>query len=68
MIPATSLFVSSCVYINAICDHFNHAIRSTNDDVRKINIEINSEKYYEMVGDLHRKVCEAIKIHNKVYE
>lgn len=68
MIPATSLFVSACAYIIAICDHFNHVVRATNDDVVRMNAETNSLKYYEMVGELHKKVCQSIKIHNKVYE
>lgn len=57
MIPTTSLFVSSCIYIGAICDHFDHLIHSTNKDA-----EMRNET------ELFKKLCQSIDIHNKIYE
>lgn len=68
MIPTTALFVCSCIYISAICDHFEHVILSTNEDNVKMEQEKNPRKNWEIVCELHKKLRQSVIIHNRIYE
>lgn len=62
MIPTTSIFVCACTYIKAICEHIDYLIHSTSQDIR----DRQRIAYREI--ELHKKLCQSIDIHNKIYE
>lgn len=68
MIPATTLFVSCCTYIGAICDHCSLLIYSTNNSLSPVLDEKNSRKYNQKRLELIEKLFRTVKMHNKLHE
>lgn len=65
-IPTTSFFVSCCMYIGAISDHFVLSIRSFNKKIKKMQETNNSQSYRKLYTI--EKLRKSIEIHNKLYE
>lgn len=67
----TSYFISSCFYIDAICDHFDSLIDSIKDDtqqtdeVKRFNPIKSTKKMY---GNFELKFRKAVEINVKLYE
>lgn len=68
MVPVTCFFVSCCVYIGAICEHFNQCIQATSDDADEIQMAKDSRKYKLLCHKLEEKICRSIKLHTKLFE
>lgn len=65
----TSYFVSFCLYIDAICDHFNLVINSIpryNEFIRKTNGSKN--QLAKMQRDIKITFLQAINVHMELYE
>lgn len=67
-IPTTSFFVSCCMYIGAISDHFVLSIRSFNKKIKKMQETNNSRSYRKLYIIVEEKLRKSIEIHNKLYE
>lgn len=65
---ATSYFVSICLYIGAVCDHFDFQMRTIGNDIEK-NVEVeNSAKCHEKYTKMREMIHKAIEIQVEVYE
>lgn len=68
MSAPTSYFMSSCVYIVAICDHFNAIIDLVKKDIELNNQEkspIERRRRYEKIK---ANLAKAVDIHVKIFE
>lgn len=68
MIAATSYFICGCLYIGAICDHFDVLIDTIEKDVETNQLENNSFKYKKREQEIWKCFCNAIEIHGDVHE
>lgn len=68
MVPVTCFFVSCCVYIGAIAEHYHRWIDSTNQDADQLQMATNSHKYRQLCFKLEQKISRSIKLHNKLFE
>lgn len=65
---ATSYFVGCCLYISAMCDHFGFIMRSTAEDVERLEHVEQSFKRDTLTRNLKKKLSQAIEIHVKIFE
>lgn len=68
MVPVTCFFVSCCVYIGAICEHYNRKITSTNETADEIQMTNNALKYESLSGKLAEEISRSVQLHNKLVE
>lgn len=68
MVPVTCFFVSCCVYMIAICDHFSLMIGSTNEEVEQIHTSTNSLEYRRRCLELEKTIFRSIQLHTKLFE
>lgn len=67
-LTVTSFFVCGCFYLTALCDHFTFLIETIKS---YLEINQNEEKPVEqkraaqVIGEIF---CEAIELHNRIYE
>lgn len=66
MVPAASHFVCCCIYIGAICDHFNHIIRAPN--MEEFKETKNQRENSEICLKLKENFVQAIQLHFKLFE
>lgn len=64
----TSYFMSCCLYICAICDHFDFLCDSIMNDVDRNRIEKDQQKYRVRHQQIEEKIGRMIKVHDKIYE
>lgn len=68
LVTATSYFLCCCLYINAICDHFNVLMDTVNEEVklyREAAHPLELRKFSQKIKD---KLVKAVAIHVKVLE
>lgn len=68
LIFGTTLFIGYCIYITAICDHFDSKMQTIQANVEQNLRERNLQKFDESSGKLNAQIREAIQIHIKIYE
>lgn len=68
MIPVTTYFMSCCLYLQTICDHFDMLIDTVKNNVEINQMEKNIFKYKKRELQIKEHLCHAIKIHCNVYE
>lgn len=68
MISATTQFIGSCIYIAAICEHFNLVMQSVEANIEQNLREKNSRKFSETSIKANAGIREAIQIHIMIYE
>lgn len=65
----TSYFVSFCLYIDAICNHFNLLINSTPRIKESIKgTKISQKQQVKMRRKIFKQIHRAIKLHNELFE
>lgn len=67
-IAITSYFVSCCLYIGAICDHFDLLCNSIMGDIELFQSETDSIKCHELYQRFVLKMHRIIKIHVEMLE
>lgn len=65
LLTALTYFMSGCLYVMAICEHFEWQMNSVNDDVNRYQNEINVLKLPKIKQQIHLKLIKAVKIHIK---
>lgn len=68
MTTITSYFISCCLYVSAVCKHFNMIIESVENEVKLNKHEKNFFKYKKRELKIKEYLCKAMNIHVKVYE
>lgn len=64
----TSYFIACCLYIGAICDHFDLLCKSFAKNVELNRCEKNPIKYKKWCIQVNRKLKQMVDIHVKIYE
>lgn len=64
----TSYFVCCCLYIGAICDHFDFLCDSIVEDIDSNRIEADLKKYQKRLQQIKVKIGRMIKVHMKMTE
>lgn len=67
MVATTSYFVALCIYITAICDHFDFYIESNRRIIEKIQYERNGRKKLKLTQQVAETFTDAIKIHIQIH-
>lgn len=67
-LTVTAFFVSGCIYIGGLCDHFRYIINSIKETIRSNQNEKNPNKYQIRINQIQEKLCAAIRIHMNIYE
>lgn len=68
MTTITSLFVSCCYYIYAMCDHFSVLINSVSLTVEQMQTQVTKSKIRKLRQQMHNQLCDMIKLQVKIYE
>lgn len=64
----TSYFMICCLYINALCDHFDLIIRLIGENVKETRTETNSLKKQIFYRKINNDLISAVKHHSKILE
>lgn len=64
----TSYFMSCCLYIGAICDHFDFLCDSIMEDVARNQIEKDPRKQRKRNQQIHENIDRMIQTHVKMFE
>lgn len=65
---ATSYFLCNCVYIFAICDHFNAIICSIKEDIERNRQEKNPIKHRKRCERIRANLNKSVDVHAKIFE
>lgn len=68
LVSTTSYFVSGCLYVMGICDHFDLLIASVNDEVDRFRKEKNLLELQRISRNIREKLVHALVIHVKALE
>lgn len=68
MISITSYFVSCCLYIVTLCDHFKLMMNRVNSDVDRNQREKNPQKIRKNRFKITKQLRQAIKFHATIFE
>lgn len=60
--------MSCCLYIGAICEHFDFLCDSIMDDVERNQIEKDPKKQQQRKQQIHEKIGQMIEVHVKMFE
>lgn len=64
----TSYFICCCLYIEAICDHFNCLLNSVMDDTKRNQKNTNPLEHERRLRQINKNLSKSIQIHVKVFE
>lgn len=68
LVSLTSYFVCCCLYIGAICNHFEFLMHSIRDDVHRNHAEKNLPKQHKLNRQTQANLVQAIQLHVKLIE
>lgn len=68
LLLATSQFIGCCMYIAAICEHFDLIMQTVQANVDQNRREKNPRKFNETKVKINAQICEAIQIHVRANE
>lgn len=68
MSSTTTYFISCCIYIGAICDHFNVSMCSTQELVKRNRMEKDSEERELNQLKIREQMQTSIGIHSQIHE
>lgn len=68
VIAVTSYFICCCLYLEAMCDHFDELINLVKGDVEINRKEKNRSTSRKSEHQIWKNLCDAIKIHGDLYE
>lgn len=64
----SSSFISFCLYICAICDHFDLLIQSLQTNIERNQVEKNRENVQKRKQFIEETICETVRIQIKALE
>lgn len=67
-LTVTSFFVSGCLYLGGLCDHFAFLFKSIENDLKLNENEKNIYKLNIRRQLIKAKLCKAIRVHMNLYE
>lgn len=67
-LTVTSFFVSGCLYLGGLCDHFTFLTESIGNDFKLNENENNLVKYNIRIQLIREKLCKAIRVHMNLNE
>lgn len=68
MPSSTSYFISVCLYICAICDHFEYLMEKIRNDIEQNQHEKNPRKYEKRYRKISEQMHKAIELHIQIYQ
>lgn len=68
MLLGTAQFIGSCIYIMAMCEHFDSIMQKVQVNIKQNRGEKNPQKFSETRTKIYTKICEAIEVHATIYE
>lgn len=68
MISITSYFISCCLYITAVCDHFNMVIDSIKFEIKGNQHDNDGSNDQKIKRNVKQTLSQAIEIHVKIFE
>lgn len=64
----TSFFMSCCLYIGGICDHFDFLCNSVIEDVERNRTEKDPKKQHNRNQDIRENIGRMLQLHVKMFE
>lgn len=68
MLLGTAQFIGSCIYISAMCEHFDSIMQKVQANIKQNRGEKNPRKFSGIRAKIYTKIREAIEIHGAIYE
>lgn len=68
VISATTQFIGCCIYMLAICEHFNLIMQTVQANIEENLDEENPQKFKETSRKANAGIWEAVQIHAMIYE
>lgn len=68
MLLSTTQFIGCCMYIVAICNHFESIVQMVDANIEQNRHEKNLRKISKAHAKINAQICDAIQIHIKIYE
>lgn len=68
LILGTTQFVGSCIYIAAICEHFDAIMQTVQANVEKYRNEKDPWEYKKLRANINSQIHKAVRIHSGIYE
>lgn len=67
-VSTSSYFISGCLYVIAICDHFELLINSVSHEVDRLREKNNLQQQQSISRNIHERFVKAVVIHVKALE
>lgn len=64
----TTQFIGLCIYIVAICDHFDSVMQMVQTNIEQNLHEKNPGKFIETNAKINAQINKAIEVHIQIYE
>lgn len=68
LILGTTQFVGSCIYIAAICEHFDEIMQTVQANIEKYRNEKDPWEYKKLRANINSQIHKAVRIHSGIYE
>lgn len=68
LLLGTTHFTGSCLYIAAVCEHFDATMQIVQKNIEKYLIEMDPWEYKKTRAKINSQMNEAIRIHGRIYE